>query len=99
MDRNFGRLKLLGEMPRLGMRFVVRFKSDVSVDSGDERVVRLKRLAYAMALVHWKEVYDHKEGRQKLVRYSWCKIKRPEVEGELHMVIGWLEGGIARGYL
>ncbi len=93
MDCGFARFALLGDMSHLGMRFVVRFKSDVIVDPGEQRLVRLKWLAYAMALVHWKEVYDHVAKRWKILRYGWCKIKCSEVKGELYMVISWLEGG------
>ena len=92
MDRGFGRFSLLGEMSRLGMRFVVRMKQDVSVDPGDERLVRLKWLAYAMTLVHWKKVYSTEEKREKIARYGWRKVKRSEVKGDLYMVLQWLEG-------
>lgn len=92
MDRGFGRFKLLGDMSRLGMRFVVRMKQDVSVDPADERLVSLKWLAYATALVHWKRVYSPEEKREKIARYGWRKVKRPEVKGDLYMVLQWLEG-------
>jgi hypothetical protein len=92
MDRGFSRFTLLGDMSRLGIRFVVRMKQDVNVDPGDERLVSLKWLAYAMALVHWKKVYSPEEKREKIARYGWRKVKRPEVKGDLYMVLQWLEG-------
>ena len=91
MDRGFGRFTLLGDMACLGMRFVVRLKGDSKVDSGDDRLISLKWLAYAMALVHCKRVYCTVEGRYKIARYGWRKVKRPEVKGDLYLVIEWLE--------
>jgi hypothetical protein len=92
MDRGFGRFKLLGQMHEKGMRFVVRLKQDIGVDPGDERLITLKWLSYAMALVQWNRVYDVKEKREKIVRYGWRKIKRAEIKGDVYLVISWLEG-------
>ncbi len=92
MDRGFGRFKLLGQMHEKGMRFVARLKQDIGVDPGDERLITLKWLSYAMALVQWNSVYDVKEKREKIVRYGWRKIKRAEIKGDVYLVISWLEG-------
>jgi len=51
MDRGFGRFTLLGQMQEKGMRLVVRVKQDTQVDPGDTRLISLKWLSYAMALV------------------------------------------------
>lgn len=74
------------------MRFVVRLKQDIGVDPGDERLITLKWLSYAMALAQWNRVYDVKEKREKIVRYGWRKIKRAEIKGDVYLVISWLEG-------
>jgi len=92
MDRGFGRLKLLGEMHDKGMRFVVRLKQDIHVDPGDERLISLKWLSYAIALVHWNNVYDVQQKREKVLRYGWRKVKRPGIKGDVYLVISWLEG-------
>ena len=92
MDRGFGRFRLLGQMSEKGMRFVVRLKQDIHVDPGDERLISLKWLSYAMALVNWNKVYDVRDKREKVLRYGWRKVRRPEIKGEVYLVISWLEG-------
>jgi len=55
---------------------VAHFKQDVRMRSDDERPVNLRWLASAMALVHWKKVWDYQEKREKIARYGWRKITR-----------------------
>lgn len=92
MDRGFGRFALLGQMHDKGMRFVVRLKQDIQVDPGDKRLISLKWLSYAMALAHWERAYDTKQKREKIIRYGWRKIKRPQIRGDVYLVVSWSEG-------
>ena len=90
MDRGLCRFALLGRLVAQQARFVVRLsiQRDFLVD--DEGMVHLALLAYRLPLAYQRVVYDPVQKQDVLARYGFRRVRRPEIPGELTLVVQWL---------
>lgn len=92
LDRGLASFALLGRLAQAGSRFVARLtaKRDFEVDG--EGMVHLRLLAYGLPLGWSRKVYDPHDHRDKLAHYGFRRVKRPEIPGNLTLVVQWLDG-------
>lgn len=92
MDRGLGRFALLGKLANWRARFVARLSigRDFAVDEAG--MVHLRLLAYALPLPFERIVRDPGDRRDKVARFGFRTVRRPEIPGALTLVVQWLEG-------